>query len=409
MYIQRNYVALAERYLSTFPVVCLIGPRQAGKTSFAKSLRPKWQYFDLEKNSDFEMISRSPELFFEQYKDQIIIDEAQELPGLFKTLRGVIDANRQIKGRFILTGSSSPELIAHLSDSLAGRIGIIEIGTLKANEFYQTPLSSFYNIFAQAHNKNSIQITPPLLTNEQMRHCWLYGGYPEPLLANDLTMYSDWMDNYYATYINRDIAHLFPRLNKIAYQKFIGTLSTLSGTIINKADLARAIEIGEKTINEYLLIAEQTFIWKNIVYDTDSQVKSIVKRSKGYIRDAGLRHHLQKINNFDILLRSANVGHSFECFVIDELIKGITAAGINNVDYCYYRTAKGAEVDLVVSTPANKIPIEIKMAKSTPLKELSALTKYISDNNIPFGLLINQCERMFWVTDNILQVPVGII
>ncbi len=407
--LQRNYHKLAERYLKTFPVLCLIGARQAGKTNFAKQLRPNWQYFDLEKRSDFDLITGSTELFFDQYKEHIIIDEAQLSPELFRTLRGVIDEQREVKGRFILTGSSNPELLSHLSDSLAGRIGIIEIGTLKANEFYQMPLSNFYNIFAHPHTKDTIKLEPAALSNEQMRHCWLYGGYPEPLLANDLTMYQDWMDNYFATYINRDIARLFPRLNKTAYLKFISTMSTLSGTTINKADLARAIEIGEKTIGEYLLIAEQTFIWNNINCDVNSQVKSLVKKSKGYIRDSGLRNHLQKVYIMDSLLRTANVGNSFEGFIIDEIIKGITAAGINNVDYCYYRTAKGAEVNLIVTTPANKIPIEIKMAKSVPLKELSALSKYIDDNNLAFGLLVNQSERSVWITDKILQVPVGVL
>ena len=409
MYLQRNYSDLAQRYLDTFPVLCLIGPRQAGKTSFAKNLRKDWGYFDLEKMADFELITNSTDLFFEQFNKHIIIDEAQEYPQLFKALRGVIDSNRGLNGRFIITGSSSPELLSHLSDSLAGRIGIIEMGTLKANELYEKPLSSFYEIFSQPNDRKTLHIDAPQLSNEQMRHCWLYGGYPEPLLADSPVKYQDWMDNYYATYINRDIAKLFPRLNKLAYQRFISTLSTLSGTIINKADLARAIEISEKTISEYLQIAEQTFIWRNINYDVKSKIKALVKSPKGYICDSGLQHYLQKITNFDALLRSANVGHSFETFVIDELIKGITAAGINNVDYCYYRTAKGAEVDLVVSTPDNIIPIEIKMSSTVPLKKLASLTKYINDNNLKFGILLNQSDKIFWLTENILQLPIGVL
>jgi uncharacterized protein len=409
VYLQRNYQALAERYLKNFPILALIGPRQAGKTNFAKHLCKGWEYFDLEKQSDLDLIATAPDIFFEQYPEKIIIDEAQEYPQLFKTLRGVIDENRSLNGRFVITGSSSPELLSHLSDSLAGRIGIIEMGTFKANELFEKPLSSFYKIFTQPHTRNTLQIDAPQLSNEQMRHCWLYGGYPEPLLAEDEIKYQDWMDNYVATYINRDIAKLFPRLNKLAYQRFISTLSTLSGTIINKADLARAIEISEKSINEYLQIAEQTFIWRNINYDVKSKVKALVKSPKGYICDSGLQHYLQKINNFEALLRSANVGHSFETFVIDELIKGITAAGINNVDYCYYRTAKGAEVDLIVSTPAITIPIEIKMSNLVPTKKLASLTKYINDNNLNFGILLNQSDRIFWLTENILQLPIGVL
>lgn len=409
VYLQRNYQALAERYLSTFPVLCLLGPRQAGKTSFAKHLKSGWRYFDLERTSDLNLIMQSPELFFEQYPRDIVIDEAQEYPALFKILRGVIDANRDQKGRFILTGSSSPEITAHLSDSLAGRVGIIEVGTLKANEFYEKPLSNFYQLFAEPHTRKDIQLDPPLLSNAQMRHCWLYGGYPEPLLANNDIYYQDWMSNYYATYINRDISKLFPRLNKTAYNRFISILSSLSGTILNKADLARSIEITEKSISEYLKIAEQTYLWRNITSEEHSKVKSLVKRPKGLLTDTGLQHYLQKINSFEQLLGHPSAGRSFESYVIEEIIKGITAFGVGNVDYHYYRTAKGAEVDLIVSSPAGKIPIEIKMAKSVPLKQLSALTKYIEDENLPFGLLINQCDDIFWVTDKILQIPIGIL
>lgn len=409
MYLHRNYKSLAERYLKSFPVLCLIGARQVGKTSLAKNLAPGWSYFDLERPSDYELITNAPELFFEQYPSHIIIDEAQEYPQLFKILRGVIDAKREQKGRFIITGSSSPEITAHLSDSLAGRVGIIQIGTLKANEFYQTPLSDFYSLFAKEHTRQTINLSQPLLTNAQMRHCWLYGGYPEPLLANDSIIYQDWMNNYYATYINRDIAKLFPRLNKIVYQRFVSTLASLSGTIINKADLARSIEISEKTISEYLQIAEQTFIWRNIECDSNSKIKSLVKRPKGLLTDTGLQHYLQKINDSEQLLRHPSCGRSFESFIIEEIIKGITASGIINADFQYYRTAKGAEVDLIVTTPSGKIPIEIKMAKSVPSKQLSSLTKYIEDNDLPFGLLINQCDHVFWVTEKILQVPIGIL
>jgi predicted AAA+ superfamily ATPase len=296
-----------------------------------------------------------------------------------------------------------------MSDSLAGRVGIIEMGGLKANEFYQTPISDFYRLFSEPHTQQSIRLDKPLLSNAQMRHCWLLGGYPEPLLLQDPIAYQDWMHNYYATYINRDISNLFPKLNKIAYQRFLSTLAFLSGTIINKADLARSLEIGEKSINEYLHIAQQTFLWRNIEHDAFSKVKSLVKRPKGYMTDSGLLHYLQKITTYDQLLAHPQLGHSFESFVIEEIVKAIQAKGMGAVDFQYYRTAKGAEIDLIVKTAAAHVPIEIKMAKMVLPKQLLALTKYIEDHELPFGLVLNQCDHLFWVTDKILQVPISIL
>ena len=119
-----------------------------------------------------------------------------------------------LTGRFILTGSSSPELLKNISESLAGRIAIIELGTLKANEYYHKPLSSFYDIFQSPLNKNSFPTTPPPLSNQEIQNFWFIGGYPEPILK-DQVFHQEWMVDYQSTYINRDVAKLFPRLNKV--------------------------------------------------------------------------------------------------------------------------------------------------------------------------------------------------
>ena len=129
-----------------FPVVAILGARQCGKTTLSKSLRPDWLYIDLENPSDFQRVMNDPEFFLQQNTTHVIIDEAQKVPLLFEILRGVIDQNRTQKGRFILTGSSSPELLKSISESLAGRIATIELGTFKTNELYAKPLSKFYHL-----------------------------------------------------------------------------------------------------------------------------------------------------------------------------------------------------------------------------------------------------------------------
>lgn len=410
MYLQRNLKSTAEVALNQFPIITLLGPRQAGKTTFARSLRPDWQYFDLEKTSHYRLIAEDPELFFQQFPQYLIIDEAQQLPELFRILRGVVDEKRHSKGRFIITGSSSPELIKQISETLAGRIAILHLSTLKSNEFYQRELSPFYKIFNNTLDKQNVAMLvkqPPAITMHEMQYCWLKGGYPEPLLAKDDDFYQRWMQNYQDTYINRDIGRLFPKLNHYAYQRFLTTLSKLSGTIINKSDLARSVEISEGSIREYLQIADGTFLWRTIPAFTKNPLKTLVKSPKGYIRDPGLLHYLLKINAMDQLLLDPKVGHSFESFVIEEIIKGLEASNISNWNVTFYRTHGGSEIDLIIDGPFGVLPIEIKMASNVSLKSLSSMIQFIETNNLPFGVLINQASSGYWLHPKVVQIPIG--
>ena len=390
-----------------FPVIAILGARQVGKTTLAKKLISGWKYIDLEDPDDFNLISQNPKLFFKHYPQGVIIDEAQFYPELFSVLRGIIDENRSAKGRFIITGSSSPELLSHVSETLAGRIGLIELGTLKANEYYQKPLSPFYELFIEKISPERIPSGPSPLSVGELQTLWFKGGYPEPLLEENSLFYHQWMENYRNTYINRDIARLFPRLNKIAYQRFLTILSKLSGTIINKRDLARTIEVNETTVKEYITIIEGTFIWKSLPSFEKNVVKSIVKMPKGYIRDTGLLHYLTRIGSFEELMEDPLVGTSFEGFVIEELLKGLQATLVTNWNPYYYRTRNGAEIDLILDGPFGLLPIEIKYGTSTTLQKLTALSQFIEEHKLSLGILINQSDTIEWITPKIIQIPVG--
>ena len=209
--------------------------------------------------------------------------------------------------------------------------------------------------------------------------------------------------------MNRDIAQLFPRLNKQAYQRFLSTLSHLSGTILNKSEIARSIEVSEGALREYLQIAEGTFLWRSIPYYANNTLKSLVKRPKGHIRDSGLLHHLMNISTMDALLSSPYAGNSFEGFVIEELIQGLEAANIGYFDTFYQRTHNGSEIDLILEGNFGTIPIEIKMASSIQAKHLTHLHKFIDAKKLPMGIIINQSSEMCWVSKTVLQVPVGCI
>lgn len=407
--IKRNMARNITKLLDYFPVVSLIGVRQCGKTTLSKQLLPDWEYIDLESPRDFELVTHDPSFFFQRHSQHLIIDEAQEHPELFRVLRGVVDERRQEKGRFLLTGSSSPELLNHISESLAGRVGICYLGTLKANEYYQKPLSSFYELFRQALDEKNLPTGEPPLTIDEMQHHWFFGGYPEPTMNNNEDFYAQWMNNYLNTYVNRDIAKLFPRLNKTVYQRFIGMLCQLSGTIINKANLARALEVSEGSVREYIHIAANTFIWRQLPSFEKNITKSIVKMPKGFISDSGLLHFMLGINSIDELYRHPIIGRSFESFVIEEIIKGLQSTDVVNWQPYYYRTRNGAEVDLILDGPFGTLPIEIKYGHQVNMRQLTSLRQFVKENKLPFGLLINHSTKVEWLCPEVVQVPVGFI
>lgn len=402
----RNITPYLKHLLGQFPIVAIIGARQTGKTTLAKTVANNFLYVDLELHSDFDRLANDPEFFFKQNPSEVIFDEAQQLPELFPILRSVVDSNRSEKGRFIITGSSSPELLNNISESLAGRIVIIELGTLKANEFYQKPISDFYQIFTNKLSKENSHIKSPQLTYEQIQSFWLKGGYPEPIM-NDEYFFREWMTDYQSTYINRDIAGLFPRLNTLNYRRFISMLGRLSSKIINKSDLARSLNVSQPTITEYLDIANGTFIWRQLSSFENNITKSVIKMPRGHIRDSGLLHSLLHIDTLQNLQDDPIAGFSFEGFVIEEILKGLQDSRIRNFNAYYYRTRSGAEIDLILEGTFGLLPIEIKYGCTVTRNQLRTLNAFVEQNNLPFGIVINQSDHVEWINKQILQIPVG--
>ena len=244
------------------------------------------------------------------------------------------------------------------------------------------------------------------LSTEAITTSWLKGGYPEPLQHSATEPYALWMENYQQTYVYRDIAKLFPRLNKITYQRFLSMLSKLSSTIMNKAELARALEVSEPTIKEYLSTAEGTFLWRQLPSYERNVKKSVIKMPKGHLRDSGLTHYLLKISDLTALYGDPAIGHSFEGFVIEELIKGLQATTVTNWEIYYYRTRNGAEIDLIIAGPFGILPIEIKYGQKINFHQLKAIQNFIVERDLPFGIVINQAKNAEWLTPRLFQLPV---
>ena len=395
-----------------FPVVAVIGPRQCGKSTLVRQLRPDWKYYDLESPDDYQLITDDPVSFFSINRDQVIIDEAQQYPDLFKVLRGVIDSDRSSRGRFLLTGSSSPDIVKGITESLAGRIATIEMAPFKQGEYHDQPLSAMYDMLLDASTKSAdfLHLTAPLRLQQSM-DIWFKGGFPEPLIESEKIegFHKHWMENYIADYVNRDIRRLFSRLNIHHFRRFLSLLAQYSGHQLNMSSMARALGVSVPTVKDYLDIIHQTFLWRNLEAYTKNSLKKVQKANKGFFRDQGLLHYFLKINDLDQLLIHPVAGFSFESFVIEEIIRGLQATMATQLSYSYYRTIDKSEVDFVVESSSAVLPFEIKLNSMVNRKSLRGLELFMKDLKCVYGIVINRGKRIELLTDRIVQIPVQYI
>lgn len=405
----RHLQVKIDTLLGMFPTVALIGSRQCGKSTLVQQLRPNWKYYDLESPDDYQLITSDPLSFFALNPQHLIIDEAQQYPDLFKVLRGVIDQQRKQKGRFLLTGSSSPAIVSGITESLAGRIATLEMAPFKTTEAHGLPLSGLYPLLTDASTLPAdFEALETAVSLAQSMTVWLQGGYPEPLLegAQNPHYARQWMDNYIHDYVTRDIRNLFPRLNIHNFRRFLTLLAQYSGHQLNMSAMARGLEVSVATIRDYLDIIHQTFLWRNLEPYTRNPLKKVQKANKGFFRDSGILHHLLRIQDLDQLLVHPAAGFSFESFVTEELIRGLQATLATQLAFSYYRTVDKSEVDLVIEGDFGIVPVEIKLSSSIPPRSLTGLKQFVADNNCRYGLVINRGKRIERLSETLVQVPV---
>jgi predicted AAA+ superfamily ATPase len=402
---KRAYESLLREYLKAFPCVGIIGPRQCGKTTFLETLPADWKRFDLERTSDHQVIAADPELFLRLNPRHVAIDEAQLLPGLFSALRVAIDAQRRQPGRFVITGSSSPDLLKSVSESLAGRIGIIEMAPFAWSEVHPSKGLPFASLLADRKAKAAdFEALKPRGDLKAVHDYWFRGGYPEPWIKGASRFRELWMDQYVRTYLFRDVARLFPGLDQNKFRLFLQMLGGLSGTIINYSDVARALGVSAPTVRDYFEIAHGTFVWRRIPPYEKNAMKRIVRHPKGHLRDSGLLHYLLRIPDARTLAGHPQVGRSWESMVVEEIIRQLTCAGAS-FDYYFYRTAAGAEVDLVLEGDFGLVPVEIKHTQAIDPRKLRSLKDFVQERRCRMGLVINNDLTPRLYDENILGLP----
>jgi len=409
---KRQYEKLIREYLSYFPCVVLVGARQTGKSTLIDMLADGREIFDLEVRADYNQIARDPDLFLRLNNKPVAIDEAQLLPELFPAVRVAIDNDRKAYGKYLLSGSSSPELLTAISESLAGRVGIIEIAPFSFSETQAIDNPALLELFTCDTSPTEIFQKFSSTDRDEsylaIDKYWMEGGYPEPWLRNKERFKEVWYEQYLKTYVERDIARLFPNLNAVRFWRFIELLAGCSGSVINYSNIARILEVSQPTAKDYFRIAHGTFLWRTLPAYSKNISKRVSRHPRGYLRDTGLLHHLLQIPSHRRLLSHPQMGNSWEGMVVEEILRTLNAAGIQYSAY-YYRTSAGAEVDLILEGKFGLIPIEIKHTQSLNLRHLRPIRDFINEFGCSFGIVVSRDERVRMYDEKILGIPFSML
>lgn len=312
--------------LQNSAAVALMGPRQVGKTTLAFKISETLSsvYLDLENSTDLRKVENI-EAYYQANSDKLIIlDEVQRLPEIFAPIRGLIDRQRRAgnkTGLFLFLGSASIELLRQSSESLAGRIAYIELFPIHVTEFLNGPQNT-----------------------ELLSRLWLRGGFPESLLAKDDKNSLRWRKDFIRTYLERDIPMLGPRVPTQTLERLWMMLAHGQGTAINASKLAGALEVSNTSIARYIDLLVDLLLIRKLLPYTKNIKKRLVKSPRIYVRDSGITHALLNIKDFNDLLGNPVVGKSWEGFVVENIMAVLP----ESAEAFYYRTAGGAEIDLVI-------------------------------------------------------------
>ena len=375
--IERNLHHVVQQRLRQYPAVALLGPRQVGKTTLAKTIaaqHPGAMLLDLERESDRAAVER-PELFFAAHRDRLVVlDEVQLAPKLFAALRPEIDADRRA-GRFLMLGSAAGELLRQSGESLAGRVSYLELTPLLAAEL-GSDLAGLQSL-------------------------WLRGGFPMSYLATDDEASYTWRQDFIRTFLHRDLPDMGLRVPAEAMRRFWQMLAHLQGQMFNASQLGLSLGgASHTTAARYLDALVDTMMVRRLPPHLPNIGKRLVKSPKVYLRDSGLLHAMLGLASVRDLQGHAIAGASWEGFVVEQVAARLPP----DAQLSFYRTAAGAEVDLVIEHRTQKVAVEIKFS-SAP-KPTKGFWQALDDLKVTRAFVVAPVSRRYPLAAGVDVLPV---
>jgi predicted AAA+ superfamily ATPase len=415
-YKKRKIEPEIHKLFEIFPIVSITGPRQCGKSTLIKHYTQEdkndWVYITLDNKETLQRITEDPTLFVRSIKSNIAIDEAQKAPELFHSIKEVVDNNLPYK--IILSGSANFLLMKNITESLAGRVGLLELQPfsiaeayeLKSNELVKKivtskDIDSFYNAVSQLNDQ---QITE----NEFLKFV-LFGGFPKiHEISADLKWC--WFPQYITTYIEKDLRDLSQIANLEAFQRLYKLLAYQTGQLLNKSNISSDTGIDQKTIAHYLSVLETSYQCKVLAPFHSRQRKQLIKSPKIFYQDTGLvNYHLKNLDEDSMLNRGA-WGNILETHVLAELNKEIKNMMVP-ASLFFWRTNNGAEIDFIIEYGQTLYPIEVKASVSIKAYELRSMESFIEAerDKVPFGIVLHRSDKISFLRENILGVPISML
>ena len=411
-FIIRHAEKTIERLSSSFPAVLITGARQTGKTTLLKKSTDSKniQYLTFDDPLEEESARNDPQTFLEFHPFPFIFDEIQYIPDLFRYLKIQIDKNRQ-NSMYFLTGSQQFKLMENASESLSGRIGIVQLYPLSAREIRGEEFSENFIPSKDFIIKRNFHFKQNDFSIKKTWQLIYTGGYPEVVKGN--VQSKDFYANYLKTYIERDIRKLAQVANELQFLQFISIVASRTGQLVNYSDISKDCGISEVTAKKWLsLLVSSGLVYLLQPYSNNIE-KRVVKTPKLYFMDTGLAAYLTRWSNPEVMQSGAMSGAFFETYVISEIIKSFSNNGEEPPIY-FYRDKDKYEIDLLIEQNNILFPIEIKKTASPSSEDAKNffITNRIKNCEIAQGIIICNCSQILNVKNknsSVLAVPVEFI
>ena len=402
-----RYVAtqLTEALADT-PAVCLLGPRQVGKTTLARKLEPNRSYISFDDTTMLDAAQTDPTGFIQGLPDYVTLDEVQRIPGLLPEIKASIDNNRK-PGRFILTGSANLLLLPGVQESLAGRVEIIYLHPLSEQEKQARPVSFLELLLA---NKIKPAIEGQQREVEGIAKSVIQGGYPEPIMRDNERAARRWFKGYLNTIIRRDVKNVANVRDEDELLRLVKILALRSGNLLNLNSLANELQLRRETIDKYIRILERLFLLRRLPAWHKNSAKRLVKASKIHLVDSGIASFLCNLKMDDWTNPKSGFGPILESYAIQQLIcqSGWVDSELN---FAHYRDKDQVEVDLVMEDGKHIWGVEVKKAISVQNEDGAGLSRLAdhAGKNWQGGILLytgNNCLALK-TAPNTFAVPMN--